>query len=415
MRKLSIRALMTVIVIIAGVLLVGCQKEDDVVTIEFWHNYDAGSGQIQVLEDLIVEFEADNPNVVVEHVYMDWSGLKNNVVTGASSGTLPDVLRGDIAFVPQFQDLNVLLALSDYDDYNDVAAGILAAPNSTTKMGNDYYGLAANTNTKILFYNKTLLTAAGVAVPTTLDEVWAAALALTDDDVIGMVEPWTGIWNVGPYIWSNGGNVLSPDNSTAEGYINSQISIDVIQQLADLYAAGALAGPSMDPGAVGDTDGWAAGLYAIQLDGPWRESSNIAAGVDYGAIPLPAGGAGSMSVLGGEDFMLFKTSDKAHQDAAWEFVKFMTEKHAQVEMAKVGQMPVNLEALDDSEAIAAMPLLPVFKEALLTAKSRPVTPLWSEMEGIIATKVAEAILGQKTVKVALDEAAEEIDALIAGN
>ena len=171
----------------------------------------------------------------------------------------------------------------------------------------------------------------------------------------------------------------------------------------------------MDPGAVGDTDGWAAGIYGIQLDGPWRESSNISAGVDYGAMPLPAGGAGSMSVLGGEDFMLFKTSDKAHQDASWEFVKFMTAKHAQVEMAKVGQMPVNLEALDDAEAIAAMPLLPVFKEALLTAKSRPVTPLWGEMSGIIATKVAEAILGDKPVQTALDEAASEIDALIAGS
>ena len=62
-----------------------------------------------------------------------------------------------------------------------------------------------------------------------------------------------------------------------------------------------------------------------------------------------------------------------------------------------------------------MPLLPVFKEALLTAKSRPVTPLWGDMENIIATKVAEAFLGDKTVQVALNEAAAEIDALIAGD
>jgi multiple sugar transport system substrate-binding protein len=93
----------------------------------------------------------------------------------------------------------------------------------------------------------------------------------------------------------------------------------------------------------------------------------------------------------------------------------MASEHAQVEMAKVGQMPVNLAALDNAEAIAAMPLLPVFKEALLTAKSRPVTPLWGDMENIIATKVAEAFLGDKSVQTALDEAASEIDALIAGN
>ncbi len=120
-----------------------------------------------------------------------------------------------------------------------------------------------------------------------------------------------------------------------------------------------------------------------------------------------------VGVLGGEDFMMFKTSDAAHQDAAWKFIKFMTSKDAQVAMAKVGQMPVNKEALNDPEAIKAMPLLPVFVDALKTARPRPVTPKWADMENIIATKVAEAITGQKEVKVTLDEAAAEIDKLIA--
>lgn len=399
--------------ITALIFIVGCTpKGSERVTIEFWHNYSASDGQIQVLEDLIEEFEAENTNIKVNDVYMEWDSLKSSVVLGASTGVLPDVLRGDIAFVPQFQNLNVLEPMSNFDDYALQAAKVLEAPNSSNKMGDDFYGIAANTNTKILFYNKTLLNAKSVDVPESLDELWAAASELSNSPVVGLVEPWTGIWNVGPYIWSEGGDVLSPDNTTAEGYINSQIVIDVIQKLADLYAAGSLGGPSMDPGALGDTDGWAAGNYALQLDGPWRENANIAAGVDYGAIPLPPGSNGSISVLGGENFMQFKTSDKAHKNASWEFVKFMTSKHAQVEMAKVGQMPVNIEALSDSEVIEVMPLLPVFEEALLTARARPVIAQWSEVENIIATKVAEAITGQKSVKVALDQAATEIDALL---
>jgi multiple sugar transport system substrate-binding protein len=407
MKKILVLLLMMVF----SVLLVGC-TETETVTIEFWHNYSASDGQIAVLETLISEFEEANKGIEVEHVYMDWSALKNSVVLGATTTVLPDVLRGDIAFVPQFQSLNVLEPISDFEDYAAQAAKVLAAPNSSNRMGDDYYGIAANTNTKILFYNQTLLTAAGVSVPTTLSGLWTAVTALTSDTKIGYVEPWTGIWNIGPYIWSNGGDVLSPDNSTATGYINSQIVKDVVQNLANLYAAGSLAGPSMDPGAVGDTDGWASGLYAMQLDGPWRGASNTAASVNYGAVPLPAGSAGSISVLGGENFMMFKSSTDAKKLAAWEFVKFMTEKHAQVEMAKVGQMPVNLEALVDAEAIAAMPLLPVFATALQTAKARPVIAKWSQVEDIIATKVALAITGVKTVEVALNEAATEIDALL---
>lgn len=412
------------IVLILTLLFTGCNSNatptddsentpaDKPVTIEFWHNYDKGSGQVAVLEQLISEFEAENEGIKVNHLYMDWEGLKNNVVSGAATGSLPDVLRGDIAFVPQFQSLNVLEEMSSYSDYNEVASGLLEGPNSTAKMGDKYYGIAANTNTKILFYNKELLKEANVEVPTTLDELWEAAVNVSGPNTYGMVEPWTGIWNVGPYIWSEGGDVLAPDNSTAQGYINGPVAVEVIQKLADLYEQKALTGPSMDPGAMGDTDGWSAGMYAFQLDGPWREKSNIDAGIDYGATILPAGSNGSISVLGGEDFMMFKTSDEAHKQASWEFIKFMTGKHAQVEMAKVGQMPVNKEALSDPEAIEAIPLLPEFSKALETAKSRPVTAKWGEMENVIATKVAEAITGQKDVQKALDEAAEEIDKLI---
>ena len=64
------------------------------------------------------------------------------------------MLRGDIGFVPQFQSLNVLAEMSAFPDYAQIAANILEAPNSTAKMGDKFYGIAANTNTKVLFYNK---------------------------------------------------------------------------------------------------------------------------------------------------------------------------------------------------------------------------------------------------------------------
>ncbi len=384
------------------------------VTIQFWHNYDAGAGQIDVLEQLIADFEAQNSGIKVEHVYLEWQALKDNVVAGATTGMLPDVLRGDIGFVPQFQSLNVLFEMSSLPDYAEVAAKVLEAPNSSTKMGDKFYGLAANTNTKILFYNKDMLDAAGAAVPTTQEEMWEAAKKVSGGSTLGFVEAWTGVWNVGQYIWSNGGDVLAPDYSTAQGYINGAAAVAVIQKLADLYAEKALTGPTLDPGALGDTDGWAAGQYAMEIDGPWRATSLDAAGINYGAIKMPPGTSGSVGVLGGEDFMMFKTSDAAHQDAAWKFVKFMAGKEAQTAMAKVGQMPVNLEAIEAPEVIEVMPLLPVFADALKTAKARPVTPKWGDMENIIATKVAEAITGQKAVQAAMDEAAAEIDALIKG-
>ncbi|MBG0762693.1 extracellular solute-binding protein [Acholeplasma laidlawii] len=391
--------------------LVACSP-DDKVTIEFWHNYSAGDGQVQVLNTLIEEFEAANPNIKVEAVFQEWSALRDGVVLGAGTGVLPDVLRGDIAFVPQFHSLDVLVKMSDFEDYSEVAKTILAQPNSTALINGSYYGIAANTNTKILFYNEDLLAAKNVEVPTNLEALYEAALAVSTTDVVGMVEPWTGIWNFGPMIWSEGGDILAPDNSTASGYLNSDIVVDVITKMKQLYDAKALTGSSMNPSVLGDTDGWAAGKYAFQLDGPWRGTSNDAAGINYGAIPLPAGKEGSISVLGGEDFMILDKKDTEKREAAWKFVKFMISEEAQVKMAKKGQMPVNISALDNQEVLEVMPLLPVFKEALQTAKSRPVISQWSEIENIIAAAFSEAIIGAKPVKQALDAAVVQIDALL---
>ena len=382
------------------------------VTITFWHNYDAGAGQIDVLDQLIAQFEGENPGITVDQLYLEWSALKNNVVAGATTGMLPDVLRGDIGFVPQFQSLDVLVEMDTaLADYADAANAVMEAPNSTANANGHFYGIAANTNTKILYYNKALVS----TPPATLDEMWTIAEQVSSDDVTGFCEAWMGGWNLCQYIWSNGGDVLSPDYSTAEGYINGPAAVAVVQQMADLHAAGAFNGPSIDPGAPGDTEGMGTGRYAMVIDGPWKakDLTSTYPDLDYGAVQMPPGSAGSIGVLGGEDFMMFTTSDEAHQHAAWAFIKFMTGKDAQVAMAKVGQMPVNKEALADSTVIEAMPLLPIFTEALKTCKTRPVTPKWSDMENIINTKATEAVLGQKPAQQAMDEAAQEIDALIA--
>lgn len=381
------------------------------VRIVFWHNYDEGAGQVDVLNQLIAEFESAHPEIQVDAQYFEWGSLKNNVVMGASNGDLPDVMRGDIGFIPQFQTLNVLLPLDlEFADYSQAAAMVMDAPNSTAVMDGHNYGLAANTNTKVLYYNKDMVPKA----PATLDEFWADALAVSNSDTIGICEAWMGGWNVCQYIWSEGGSVLSPDYSRAEGYINSDITVSVIEKMAELHKAGAFSGPTIDPGAPGDSDGMGTGAYAMTIDGPWKASdlSSKYPDLNYGTALFPKGSAGSVGVLGGEDFMLFKSSDDAHRKAAWEFVKFMAGKNAQIAMARVGQMPVNKEALASPDALEAMPLLPLFAKALETARSRPVIPQWGEVSGIINTKTTEAVLGQKTPRAAMDEAAAEIDALL---
>ena len=113
--------------------------------------------------------------------------------------------------------------------------------------------------------------------------------------------------------------------------------------------------------------------------------------------------------MGGEDIVLTKSSK--NQAAATEFMRYMVSEEAQLAMAKVGQMPV-LANLGDKLTSVNGYYAP-FITQLATARPRPVTPAWSEMDAMLQDEVRSAIKGDKSVKSALDEAASKADALLA--
>lgn len=386
------------------------------ITINFWHHYSAQSAENETLMNVLIpKFEEENPGIKVNAVSHEWADLHDKILISAQSDTLPDVARLDIAWVPEFQKMGVLTALDEeMADFDAVTADLLDSAMSTGYVQGHYYAMALNTNTKILFYNKDALTAAGLAVPTTMEEFVAAVAALSGKNengqqVWGLNEPALSGWNVLPYIWSNGGNITNEDNTKASGYINSEATIKAVQMLADMAKNGQLSG--YNSGDIPMTDGFGTGRYMLLLEGPWKTAELAGAYPDmaYGNCQLPAGEAGSISVLGGEDIAMFNTANK---DAAWEFMKFMTSPFAEEEMAKCGQIPVNKTALK-SDTVKNAAFAP-FLEAITTAKARPAVAAWSEIDNELTIAMTEIIANGADAKETLDALAIKIDALLAG-
>jgi len=388
------------------------QKEN--VTIEFWHHYNVQSEEYNTLTNVVLpEFEKKYPHIKVKSVSNGWEELHKKVLISASSNQLPDVIRSDIAWVPEFQKMNILVALDkDMPDFQAVADSLLEGPMNTAKIKGNYYGLALNTNTKVLFYNKELFDKAGIPVPKTLDEFFSAAKALTKEEngkqIWGYGEPALSGWNICPFIRSNGGDITDPEYKKASGYVNGPESVEIIQRLADLYKEEAMRG--FNSGDIPLTDGYGSGRYAMIIEGPWKFSELAAAFPDFKpeVAQMPTGKA-SAQVLGGEDILMFTTAKK---DAAWEFMKYMVDQPAQVAMAKAGQIPVNKAAVDSEEVRAIKNFAP-FLEAIKTAKPRPPVSTWSEIDKVLTSQVTLAITGQVPVKEAMDEAAKKIDKLLA--
>ena len=390
------------------------ESSETPVTINFWHHYSAQSAENETLmNDLIPKFESENPGIKVNAVSHEWAELHDKILVSASSQSLPDVARLDIAWLPEFQQMGVLVALDqEMPDFAEVAGALLDSALSTANIGGSYYALPLNTNSKILFYNTAMLEAAGVEVPTTMDE-WVEAVRklsgtnANGQQIWGWNEPALSGWNICPFIWSFGGSLTNEEQTVATGYINSPETVKAVETFAMLVQEGALTG--FNSGDIPMTDGFGTGRYAMMLEGPWKTAELAGAYPDvaYGTAYMPAGEGGSISVLGGEDIAMFNT---ANREAAWKFMQFMTGEYAETAMAKCGQIPVNKVALE-SDVVKNADYAP-FIQAIETAKARPTVAAWSEMDNELTNAMTAVVNGEKTAQEAMDELAVVFDELL---
>lgn len=388
--------------------------EGETVTINFWHHYSAQSAENETLMNVLIPaFEAENPGIKVNAVSHEWAELHDKVLVSANSNALPDVARCDIAWLPEFQKMGILVALDEeMPNFAEVGGKLLDSAMSTAIINGHYYALALNTNSKIVFYNKAMLEAAGVSIPATMEEWIEAVKKLSGENakgqqVWGWNEPALAGWNICPFIWSFGGALTNEDQTIATGYINGPATVKAVETFAELVKAGAITG--FNAGDIPMTDGFGTGRYAMMLEGPWKSAELAGAYPDvaYGTAPIPAGEGGSISVLGGEDIAMFNTPNK---EAAWKFMQFMTGEYAETEMAKCGQIPVNRAALE-SDTVKAADYAP-FIEAIQTAKARPTVAAWSEMDNGLQVAMNAVVTGEKTAQEAMDELAVAWDALL---
>ncbi len=382
-------------------------------TITFWHAYSADSQEVKTLNDVIIPgFKKLHPGVDVKQVAIPYDQLHQKLITSAAGGEVPDVLRSDIAWVSELAKLGLLEPLdAAMPDFQTLADKTFPGSLATNKYKGKYYGLPLDTNTRVLMYNQAALDKAGLsAPPKTFDEVKALADKLAGTGVSAFADNGLSGWNVLPWIWSAGGDITDADYTKATGHLNSAASVAGVQLLYDLYTKKEL--PNIILGGTGGTstsDGLATAKYATILDGPWMYPIFASAHPDFKLQvgPVPAGPGGSISVVGGEDVTVFRQSK--NKPLALEFTRYLLSQEAQLAMAKVGQMSV----LKDLDVTSVNATYAPFVTQLKTAKPRPPVAAWPKIDDLLQKKLQAAFQGQMTVQQALDQAAAEIDPLLA--
>lgn len=389
------------------------------ITITFWSAYSTTSPEATTLHKVVIPaFEKLYPNIKVNAVELPYDQMQKKLLTSAAGGQLPNLARLDIIWSPQLAKLGVLVSGDSLPGFTKVSAKVFKGPLSTNMYQGKYYGLPLDTNTKVLLYNPAVLAKAGIKqAPKTMFQFLADLQKLSHgtgkDATYGYALGGTDMWNLLPWVWTFGGDVVSPDLTKASGYMNGPKTVAAMQLFARLANSHQMGG--FHPGDVSTSDGLEKGTYAMIDDGPWMYPiyKGQYPNFKFGATLWPSGPAGSHEVVGGENIGIF-TSDAAHEAAAWKFEQFMLSPTAQVAMAQVGQMPVRTD-LANNPAIKKLTYFKTFLQQIKTSKARPVVAAYSQVDDAFSTAMSNVLQGKQSVKQALDAAAAQADQALAGN
>ncbi len=196
----------------------------DDVTIEFiqWWAPELPAGSFQAIMD---EFETQNPGIKVKLISGPYSNTRDQIVTGAATGTLSDVVGLDGAWVNDLAKQGAIAALDDLMASTNFDASQVAA---IIKLDGKSYMFPVASFVYPIFINLDLFKAAGIdKLPTNRSEFVEAAKKLTDPakNQYGWVLPLSlqtpnGVQNdVMSWVWASGASMLKdgkPDLTNAD-------------------------------------------------------------------------------------------------------------------------------------------------------------------------------------------------------
>jgi len=375
--------------------------------VTFWNAYNSVT-ETPVMNGVVIPaFESLHPGIKIKDDTLPYSGMLQKFIASSAAGDPPDLMRSDIAWVPQLASEGTLLETSTQSWFPPMKAAADPGPLSTNLYKGGYYGIPDDTNTQVLFWNKADFAAAHLSPPTTYAQMMADAQTLTipSKGQHGLGIDSTDIWNVGPFVWTDGANFTNPSWTTATGYMNSPRMVSAVQQLVNLDKKGVI-GSDMKggSGAISGETGFPLGQYAMYMDGPWATTTYKQANFKgWGTVPIPAGPGGSISVVGGEDLVIAKGGK--NEAATLTFVKFLQSPFAQLAMASAGDMTAY--KTDSAAEAKVNPSLQVFAKALLTARARPVTQGYGDLDAAFSNELALMLAGKVSVSQGLNTATTE--------
>lgn len=375
---------------------------------------------------VIAAFEAENPDITVKlETYPFEQMLETIEVKLGAKSTKYDLVEVDGPLVAGYTVKGYLEPLDGYISAADQKAAWVQSSIDAGTYNGHFMAAPHESSTGVLYYNKKLLSDAGITAPGpnpqdrwTWEQLLDAAKKLTrDTNGNGQTNQWGfsfdqvgRVYQTQPLTESLGGKLLSADGLTGSGYFNGAASLQAATFYGDLFNKYGVS-PKIKPAE--SPDYFKAGKVAFFVGGPWNVN-RFQGAVDFGIAPHPYF-AGGKAVTPTDSIHLGISAYSQHKDAAAKFLRFDTlGKGADIWFAKWQSVPATVSLLQKIQSDAAYEAFPasIFRLAVYelnnTAVPRPVTPGYLEFE-TIANQAYSDIMNGADPKATLDAAAVQID------
>lgn len=399
------------------------ETKDEKVELTFYFPIAVGGPLTATIEGMAQEFTKQNPNITVKPVYTgSYADTAVKTQAGVQGKNPPDVAVLQSTELFSLLDMNAILPLDEFiakeggDKYlSDFYPAFLA--NSQT--GGKTYSIPFQRSTIVLYYNKDLFKAAGLdpnKPPQTWDEMKDYAKKLTKDGKWGLEIPVTGFayWMFQTFALQNGKNIMTEDGKKV--MFNTPENVEGLQYWVDLAKKEKVMPEGVTEWGTVPSD-FLEGKTAMM----YHTTGNLSnvkknAKFDFGVSFLPKQKSFG-SPTGGGNFYIFKDIDKKKQEAAWKFVKFMTESERAAQWSiDTGYVAVRKSAYETERMkkyTAEFPAAVVARDQLQYAAAELSTHNNGKVMKALSDQVQAALTGATTPADALKKAQEEADKALA--
>ncbi len=386
----------------------------------------------KLFDKLSADFTAANPDIKINTVFSgSYDDTTNKIQTILQGGGAPP----DLAIIgnqhtAMYVDMDAIIPLDDFikgegDAYiNDFVPAFML----NTKFKGKTWSIPYQRSTPVMYYNKTMFKEAGLdpeKPPQNWQEVIDYAKKLTKRDAAGKTTVWgveipsdIDAWVIQAMAVGNGRPWVNEQDDN-KVFFNDPATSGVLQYLRDLANVHQVMPGGLIPWAQLPTE-FTSGKTAIIYHTIGSQTSILSqtqGKFDVGVGFIPAGSKGYGVVTGGGNLAIFKKSSPAKQQAAWRFIRFLTQPDKVAEWsAGTGYLPVRNSAYDQpsfKDYLAKAPGTAVARDQLKYAAKQMGVHELLKVTDIIKANIQASITGEKSPQQAVEDAQKDADRILA--